>query len=69
VNQLDLSLAKIISLQGKALKASLGVFNLFNASDIQQVNLSYAPTSNWPQPTVTLDARSASVQRATRLLI
>ena len=36
-----------------------GVFNIFNASDIQQVNLSYSPTSNWPQPTVTLDARSA----------
>jgi hypothetical protein len=59
VNQLDLSLAKIIKLQGTALKASLGVFNIFNASDIQQVNLSYSPTSNWPQPTVTLDARSA----------
>jgi hypothetical protein len=59
VNQLDLSLAKIIKLQGAALKASLGVFNIFNASDIQQVNLSYSPTSNWPQPTVTLDARSA----------
>ena len=59
VNQLDVTFAKTVRLGAKSLKASLSVFNVFNASDIQQVNLAYSPTSNWPQPTVTLDARFA----------
>ena len=52
-------LAKTFRLGDKSLKGSLSIFNVFNASDIQQVNLAYSPTSNWPQPTVTLDARFA----------
>jgi hypothetical protein len=59
VNQLDVTFAKTVRLGAKSLKGSISVFNVFNASDIQQVNLSYSPTSNWPQPTVTLDARFA----------
>jgi hypothetical protein len=58
VSQLDVSIAKTFSIGGTArVKGSLNVFNLFNSSDIQEVNLRYAPTSAWPQPTVTLDGR------------
>ena len=59
VNQLDVSLSKSLRFGNRSLKGSLSVFNIFNSSDIQAVNRSYSPTSNWPLPTVTLDPRFA----------
>jgi len=59
VNQLDLTLSKIVKFAGESLKGSLSIFNIFNSGAIQSLNGSYSPGSNWPLPTVTLDPRFA----------
>jgi hypothetical protein len=57
VNQLDVRVAKTLRFGARNLRASINVYNLLNSDGVQAVNLAYAPTAAWPQPTLTLDGR------------
>jgi hypothetical protein len=55
VNQLDFRVAKNIRIGRARFQAMFDVFNLFNSSDIQTLNVRYG--SAWLQPRLNLDAR------------
>jgi carboxypeptidase family protein len=55
VNQLDFRITKAVKVGSSRIRVMLDIFNLFNASDIQTLNVRYG--SAWLHPTLNLDAR------------
>jgi len=55
VNQTDLRLTKNIPVGKSRINAIVDIFNLFNSSDVQTLNVRYGP--QWQQPTQILEGR------------
>ncbi len=57
LNQLDVRLAKIVTLDGKRIRLGVDFFNALNSSVVQTENATFAPGGTWRVPTLILDAR------------
>ena len=57
INQLDLRLAKVMTLDGRRLQVGIDFYNALNSSVVQTENATFTPGGSWRVPTLILDAR------------
>jgi hypothetical protein len=57
INQLDLRVAKVLTLDGRRLQVGVDFFNALNSSVVQTENANFVPGGTWRTPTLILDAR------------
>jgi hypothetical protein len=57
INQLDVRLAKVLTMSGKRLQMGIDFYNALNSSVVQTENPNFVPGGSWRVPTLILDAR------------
>jgi hypothetical protein len=57
INQLDVRLAKVLTLDGRRLQVGVDLYNALNSSVVQTENATFTPGGSWRVPTLILDAR------------